>query len=576
MTSSTPLARAAHSGDHRHSVHRALTSLLCLALAVAAGCAPRQQSELPPLAITLAITDVTLIDVERGERIPRQTVLIAGKRIHAVAPAERTRVPAGAHVIDGRGQFLVPGLIDTHLHVAWAFGTDEFEPLLRGMLANGLTTIRDAAGTGRERGLVEHARRVDRGEVLSPRLFVSGTVSHRTLARHEVPDLTGLLRVLGEIGVDGFKILRGLTDDEIRLAVAEAERFGVPVYGHTYDWQQRDSAGEYTLEAVRMGVRGVMHVQGIPQLGSRDPRTPPAGPRFGGDNWPEWWLFSASAWLHSDPVAERALIDTMVARGVWLEPTLITEEWVVSGERFRAVWDERRLPGSYDAVRAGFPTYGGDDLARYRAAYDRMRDFVRRFHEAGGTVIAGTDCLPACGHGLPDELALLVEAGLTPAAALRAGTIDAARALGWETRIGTIEPEKLADLLLLSADPLDDVLNTRRIAAVVAGGRYMDANALEAIRSAAGGSADERIVAAAAIARRLRQLVLRSLAPRDRSVRSLHRRGRVRDGWSRRRERTRCDDRGAGSCSSVPTQELSDPSRIIESHRCPAVSEWPV
>lgn len=205
-----------------------------------------------------------------------------------------------------------------------------------------------------------------------------------------------------------------------------------------------------------------------------------------------------SAWLHSDPLAERALIDTMVARGVWLEPTLITEEWVVAGERFRPAWDERRIPGSYDAIRAGFPTYEGDDLARYRAAYDRMRDFVRRFHQAGGAVIAGTDCLPACGFGLPDELALLVEAGLTPAAALRAGTIDAARALGWETRIGSIEPGKLADLLLLDADPLDDVLNTRRISAVVAGGRYLHSSALEALRSAAGGSGEERIVAAEA------------------------------------------------------------------------------
>jgi imidazolonepropionase-like amidohydrolase len=116
-----------------------------------------------------------------------------------------------------------------------------------------------------------------------------------------------------------------------------------------------------------------------------------------------------------------------------------------------------------------------------------MMDFVHRFHAAGGVVLAGTDCVPRCGYGLHEELRLLVAAGLTPAAALRAATLDPARALGWSAKVGRVAPGLAADLVLLAGDPLADIRNVARIQAVVTNGRYLDRAALNGLLERARG-----------------------------------------------------------------------------------------
>jgi imidazolonepropionase-like amidohydrolase len=125
--------------------------------------------------------------------------------------------------------------------------------------------------------------------------------------------------------------------------------------------------------------------------------------------------------------------------------------------------------------------YEGRDLQLLRATLERQMAFVKRFHEAGGLVVAGTDNHPAPGFGIHDEMRLLVEAGLPPLAALQAATLNAARVLGWLDRLGTIAPGKLADLALLDANPLEDIRNTRAIHAVILNGRVMERAELDAL-----------------------------------------------------------------------------------------------
>jgi uncharacterized protein len=435
------------------------------------------QVQVPPQS-HVAIAGITVIDVQNGSALADQTVVINVGRITAVGPARTIQAPAGVQIIDGRGKFLIPGLIDTHVHLGNSPQRDQLQPI-GPLLAHGVTGVRDAGAGGQDDWLVTLRGRAAKGEVLSPRVYVSGMVSGRSVTRAKAADAATLARDLVAKGVDGLKIRDGLTPDDIRAVIAVGRSANIPVYGHTSDAATRERDEIYTLHAIKSGAAGAMHIMGMPQVGATQRPSPPAPPRFGA-NWAPWWIYYATLWRHADPAAEVDLIRTMVRQDAWLEPTLITEDFVVNAAAYRDSWTARKLGGSFELVQAGFPKPAGAALEDYREAVGRMKNFVHRFHAAGGTITTGTDCLPWCGYGLPDELRLLVEAGLTPAAALRAATIDGARVLRWP-ETGRIAPNFTADVVVLDANPLQDIANVRRVHAVVVNGRYLDRGALDAL-----------------------------------------------------------------------------------------------
>ena len=453
---------------------RALCVLATLLIA-----APTPLAQVPPQA-HLAIVGITVVDVETGRAIPEQTVVVNAGRITAIGAAKSIQTPAGAQVIDGTGKVLIPGLIDTHVHLANSAQRDQLQAI-GPLLAHGVTGVRDAGAGGQDDWLLALRGRIAKGEALAPRLYVSGMVSARSVTRAKAADAVSLARDLIGRGVDGLKIRDGLTTDEIRAIIALGRSANVPVYGHTSDAATRERDEIYTLDAIRAGAAGAMHIMGMPELGDRPKPPLPAPPRFGAANWEPWWIYYVTLWRHADPAAEAELINTMVKQGAWLEPTLITEDFVVNAATYRDNWASRKIGGSFGLMQAGFPKPTGTAMDEYREAFGRMKDFVRRFHAAGGTITTGTDCLPWCGYGLPDELRLLVEAGLTPAAALRAATIDGAKALRWQDR-GRIAPNFTADLVLLDGNPLQDIGNVRLVRAVLVNGRYLDRTALDGLR----------------------------------------------------------------------------------------------
>jgi imidazolonepropionase-like amidohydrolase len=446
---------------------------LALASLLAVASLDAQQS-VPPRG-PLAIVHATVIDVVAGRHLPDYTVVMRESRLTNVGPAANVVVPPDARVVDGRGKFLIPGLIDTHIHLATSPERDSLRiPGI--LLAHGVTGMRDAGAGGHDQWLIALRGRVQREEILSPRLYISGMVAGRNITRYGMQDARALARQLIAWGVDGLKIRDGLTMQDVRAVVEEGTRARLPVYGHTYNFANRERPDVYTLDAAQAGVQGTMHISGIPHTGSNALPAPPNG-----DDWVVWWLYSTLRWLYTDAAAERSLIETMVTRGMWLEPTLVTEDWIANADTYQNTWSERGLPGSFEKTHEGWPLFSGRDLEQFRAAFARMKDFVRRFRAAGGVITAGTDCMPSCGYGLADELRLLVEAGLSPAEALRAGTSDAARALGWGDRLGRLETGLLADLVLLDDDPLKDIRNAARVRAVVANGRYLDRGVLDSL-----------------------------------------------------------------------------------------------
>jgi erythromycin esterase len=423
-------------------------------------------------AITLAIAGVNVIDVGSGTVQRNQTVLIRGDRIMAVAPAGELDIPLEARVVDARGAYLIPGLIETHTHLGW--DTDSLggswttsRHLLR-QLAHGVTALREASTRGQEPRQLEVRAAPGEFEFPLPRIYVSGRIDPRNVARYGAVDARDLARQLIALGVDGLKIRNNLTLQDVRDVVEEARAAGVPVYGHTY---------AYPLDAVEAGIDGVMHVDGLLVLPAGGHPVPP--PRDTAD-WAATWLHTMSGWLHRDVAAGDDLLRAMVSRGTWLEPTLVVFDWIAEPEYYRNHPDLYR-GDSYEQLREGFPTPTGAAAAEARAAVAEMGRFLARFHELGGVILAGTDSWVLDGLDLHEELRLLVRSGLSPAAALQTATINAARAFSWEDRIGSIRAGHLADLVLLDANPLDDILNTRRIRAVVHGGRYLDRAALDAL-----------------------------------------------------------------------------------------------
>jgi len=431
----------------------------------------------PKQARPIGITHVTVIDVENNRQLRDYTVVIEGTRISTVGPSSQVRVPDGYGVVDGRGKFVIPGLIDTHVHLMWdrdsVMAPDSAIRSLELFVPFGVTTVREASARDLDRANMKWRGVRDTAGVPVPRIYVSGRADrrHATLAR--ASDVVDLTQQLLERGVDGIKIRDELTLDEVRGIVRLAHAKRKPVFGHTYYGYKGET--DYTREAVLAGVDGVMHVSGLRPLGrNRRPDPPPADTT----DWEAAWLYSLGDWRYEDTALTDSIIRVMVSRRAWLEPTLVTEEFLLLSPD-----DLRRHPGarfmrrSMESWHAGFPMPRGAALEQARASVDGMKRFVRRFHDAGGMIIAGTDGRPFYGAGIHDELRLLVEAGLTPAAALRAATFDAARALRWQNQVGSVAPGRYADLLILDANPLLDIGNTAKINAIVFDGRFIDATA---------------------------------------------------------------------------------------------------
>jgi len=442
----------------------------------------------PPLVIAGA----TLIDGLGGTPRDGKSIVIENHRIVAIGGVEEVVVPEGATVIDASGKYVIPGLIETHGHLwlgrVWSedFWDSEVQKAVLGLyLAHGITSLRDASSQLGSGGLegphVDLREAVKRGDLLGPRIYVSGTVSWGNMTRLEADDLPDLVRTLASLGVDGIKVRDRFGPGELREIVRAASLEDLPVFGH-FGLAGGDAAEVYAGGADRLfgiasaGMNGITHVLSIPVV-STDPPPAPDDSQDGGS----MWLWGTEHWIHSDPAVMDALIDTLVARDVWLEPTLTTEDWMTRDREDRRTPDGQYLPVDFEEFQDWFPELSEDGRQRYRLAMDRMEDFVRRFHEAGGTLITGSDNLPAPAVGLHRELWLLQEAGIPPGAVIQAATRNAARAMGWDEEVGTVEVGKRADLVLLRDDPLVDIGAVREIHAVVVDGRHLDLTKLDTL-----------------------------------------------------------------------------------------------
>ncbi len=440
----------------------------------------------PPAAEPIVITHVTVINPGTSSVQPDRNVAIEGGRIRSVSGATGAAhivPPKGARVINGAGRYLIPGLWDMHVHSAFGDwfpgGRDIILPLF---IANGITGVRDMGGDLPV--LFAWRKQIAAGEIVGPRMIVSGPMLDAYLpdGKLRFPSSVAIttpesavaaVDALKAQGVDFIKVQSVISHDAYLAAAAEAHKQGLPIVGHVPDKVR-------ITEAIAAGQKSIEHLMGSFEGCSSEEE------KFLSGQGDTKLLLTTNDQKKCD-----ALIAELARTQTWQVPTLA---W----QRGGTFLDQRDL--KHDPLDKYVPAYWRDvtwrrftdemmpDLLRDPLAlrqeyFARNLQMVGAQHRAGVPFLAGTDTAPGVyimpGFSLHDELANFVEAGFSPMESLQTATSNPAKFFGTENSSGSIDSGKVADLVLLRANPLDDIHNTQKIEAVIANGHLFDHTALD-------------------------------------------------------------------------------------------------
>lgn len=408
-----------------------------------------------------AITDVTVLPMDRRQVLERYTVFVDDGLITAMGPSAELRVPASVVRIDGRGKFLIPGLTEMHIHLGQGSGETAADGLgrqLRLALAHGVTTMR---GVIAPPGILGARDRINRGEVLGPTLYVAAP----SLNGQSVPDPETGRRLVREAKANGYDLLKthgGMSLESYEAIVAEAKVQGLRLVGHV--------SPSYGLERAMRAGQQVEHLDGYIAAALPPGVTKPHGQIVPDD---------VSAQVDFSRV--RRLAEDTRRQGVWNGMTLALFRVIAGGEP--ASWHAARPEMKYVPKQAlvqwtGYLKKGPGALPTYLAVRD---SFAVALYRAGAKLLVSADApqiFLVTGFGTHQEMQAMEEAGIPPYAVLEAATRNAAEFLG-RPDCGTIAVGKRADLILLDADPLATVANAMAIRGVMIRGRWLDRAALD-------------------------------------------------------------------------------------------------
>ena len=437
-----------------------------IALAVLAPLQPARSEERPRPVV---IRGCSVLDVAGAKMLADRTVVLDGGKIRAIGTADDpVETPPGATTIPAKGKFLIPGLIDAHVHLVHVLDSckvtgDEVLPLF---VAAGVTSVRDIGDEIVAETLV--SRFAEAFPEKAPRVFRCSPLIdrdppfHRDIGR-AVTDVAKVPEFVDEMaawGVTSLKLYVGAPREIGRAVIIEGHKRGLRVAGHL---------GAYTAQdAVADGIDALEHIWSVFNYIIPPEESRPADNR---------------AALDLENPKAKALIAALAEKHTFVDPTLVVfrnmillnDQPAYSGHPDNSVVPARLLRhwNGYKA-RANLRP---EALASRRGEFGKYQELTGRLHRAGVPLLVGTDSpepfVPP-GFSMHQELQLLVESGVSPADALRCATMHNARALGQANRLGTIEPGKLADLVLLDANPLESIANTRAISKVFRGGLVLE------------------------------------------------------------------------------------------------------
>ncbi|HEY6940260.1 amidohydrolase family protein [Dokdonella sp.] len=431
-------------------------------------------------AAGLAVVDVTVVDVETGRGVPHRTVLVEGDRITAVVGAADARIDVDAVRVDGRGRWLVPGLVDMHVHL---FNTVSHRPpndwALPMFVANGITGVREMnADAASIAVLAAWRRETDAGERIAPRVLAAGVAARV----REPADAPAAVAAVAGAGADFVKVFSEVGAPQWRAIVDAARERALPVAGHvpaSVELLDAATLGQRTDEHLMQAYEACSSIEGV----LLRERAGIDGDALGALRDAQ----EARALAAFDRGTCARVARRLAASGQWQVPTLVL------------AWTEARRHASLAQADPRWRYLRADERERWLRALEQAaahpdplarrrwqvtRAIVSALRAANVPMMAGTDApMPEVypGFSLHDELERFVDAGYSPGQALSAATLAPARFLGIEATSGSVAAGKRADLVLLAADPLRDVRNTRRIEAVLLGGRLLRRADLDAV-----------------------------------------------------------------------------------------------
>jgi hypothetical protein len=449
---------------------------------------------------SLTMTHVTVIDMTGAPPKPDRTVVISGNRIVRIGNAKRIQPPPGSRIVDGTGKFLIPGLWDMHAHFT------EVERTFPMFVANGVTGVRNMGGDLRQ--LVRWRAEVASGKLLGPRIVTCGPIvdgpdpaAHGpTIAVKNETEGREVVDRLKRQGSDCVKVYDRLPRNVYFAIISEARKVGLPVVGHvplSITSEEAANAGQQSIEHLGNIFESVSSIrdQLLAEESKSEPVTDPS-------EFPRRIAARGECMLATyDQNRADELFKAFVKNRTWQVPTL-EFKWAQTffddllqkpDERLKYIPESERQ--WWTPEKNFFARYRTPDYIVYRKKlFQKELDLVRDMHRAGVMFMTGTDLSGAyvfAGFSVHHEMELLVQAGFSPYEALQAATRNPALFLG-ERAWGTVQKGKLANLVLLSADPLVDIRNTQKIDGVVLNGRYLPQSELKDLLTKAAARASEK------------------------------------------------------------------------------------
>jgi imidazolonepropionase-like amidohydrolase len=466
-----------------------MKTILTMALLLVSFALPTAWSQPKPRQKILAISDVTIIDATGAPAKPKMTVIITGDQITQIAKSGEVTIPKDAQVIKGTGKFLIPGLWDMHVHTAFKSLPETYFPMF---IANGVTGVRDMAG---DLEFLKQLRKNMRdGKLLGPRIvageMVDGPMPVWTGLAISISDEASARQTVASVkdrGADFIKVYSLIPRPAYFALADEAKKRGITFAGHV-------PISVTASEASDAGQKSIEHLEGILRACSAiEPelrKTLEDALRDAKDtdqmraslvhalNETEFRALET----YSQEKAT-ALFARFAANGTWQAPTLVVHRTgaflddpnFTNDPRLKYVRRNIRDSwGNQDDFRLKNRT--AESSTRQRMLFQKKLELIMAMHRAGVKMLAATDALVWYvfpGFSIHDELELFVKAGLTPMEALQTATRNPAIYLGLIDMLGTVEKGKKADLVLLEANPLENISNTKRITAVIVGGKLI-------------------------------------------------------------------------------------------------------